>query len=220
MVLFTSLTVSNIIITLLRDNGKFVGHAETPPEQEIERTSPKLPEQTTKIDLPNQIKKVDLLKKEGFLTHVYPNGDKYTGKYIKIIHRNLVNTIIVLGNYTNGKKNGKGKLEFADGRYFEGFFVDDDINAGLMVWPKGSSYKGAISRNKFNGEGELTEENGNKYIGYWVNDELDGKGIFKSFDGASYEGDFKMGKYDGEGVYREKNGTTYTVLSILLVIYC
>jgi len=40
------------------------------------------------------------------------------------------------GNYMLGKKNGFGKLQFADSSFYEGQFKDNEIEGiGKYVWP-------------------------------------------------------------------------------------
>lgn len=48
-----------------------------------------------------------------------------------------------------GKKHGKGKLNFADGSYYNGEFSDNEIHGkGSYNWPDGRIYVGDWIKNK------------------------------------------------------------------------
>jgi hypothetical protein len=64
---------------------------------------------------------------------------------------------IFLGQYSDGKKNGSGKLMFADGSYYDGEFLANDIHGrGVYVWPDGKKYVGQWGKNKMHGKGSKT----------------------------------------------------------------
>jgi hypothetical protein len=45
------------------------------------------------------------------------------------------------GQYWEGKKNGKGKLNFADGSIYEGEFKMNEIcGSGIYIWKDGKKY--------------------------------------------------------------------------------
>jgi hypothetical protein len=48
-----------------------------------------------------------------------------------------------VGEWKNGKKEGKGKHVWADGDFYEGEWKDDRMEGkGKYVWPNGNIYKG------------------------------------------------------------------------------
>jgi hypothetical protein len=65
------------------------------------------------------------------------------------------------GEYKNGKKNGRGILDFSDGSKYEGNkiiinnsgeFVDNNIEgSGIYIWPDKRVYKGQWKNNKMHG---------------------------------------------------------------------
>ena len=84
-------------------------------------------------------------------------------------------------------KEGKGKKQYKDGRFFEG------------EW----------KNNKREGKGVLKLANGNVYEGEFRNDLFEGKGIYKWTSGKVYEGDWKSNKREGKGVLKLANGNVY-----------
>jgi len=86
-----------------------------------------------------------------------------------------------------GRKHGKGKYNWANGKTYEGDFQDG----------------------KFHGKGKLIKPNGEAYEGEWQNGIKHGKGKYTWADGDSYEGDFQDGKFHGKGKYTWSNVKTY-----------
>ena len=67
---------------------------------------------------------------------------------------------IFLGNYAEGKKNGIGKLYFADGSFYDGEFIANDIHGtGVYVWPDEKRYEGQWGKNKMHGNGSKQKKN-------------------------------------------------------------
>ena len=82
--------------------------------------------------------------------------------------------------------HGKGKYIFADGREYDGEWVN----------------------NKLHGKGRFKWPDGRTYTGEYLNDKKDGKGLFEWPDGKKYNGEWKNGKQHGEGyLYSVKNLT-------------
>lgn len=65
----------------------------------------------------------------------YPNGDHYKGETI------------------NGKRIGKGKLTCADGKVYEGIWVDDDLRHGKLTYKKTGHYEGFFRNLQLDGYG-------------------------------------------------------------------
>ena len=61
------------------------------------------------------------------------------------------------GTYLNGKKNGKGQLNFIDESKYRGEFLNNEITGiGEYYWNDGKIYKGEWKNNKMYGKGEIT----------------------------------------------------------------
>lgn len=80
---------------------------------------------------------------------------------------------IYLGYWKNDKPNGKGKLIYHKGDYYEGDFVDGKIE-GFGHY--------------------INEINGISYIGTWKNELQDGNGTEKWDNDTEYEGQYREGK--------------------------
>ena len=83
------------------------------------------------------------------------------------------------GEYIKGKYNGKGKLEFKDGSFYEGQFV----------------------KNKMHGYGKIFFKDGSIYQGNFKNNLRDGTGILRSTDGSQQRVIYQKGKF--KDVYTE-----------------
>ena len=138
------------------------------------------------------------------------------------------------GDFREGVKHGRGRLEFADGGYYEGPFVDDEIQGeGERVWADGRSYAGGFELGEMHGEGvyrlangsvyegpmrhnaregrgRLTTAEGNTYDGDWIRDKRHGAGVETiAATGERYEGDFADDSRHGVGASRNDAGDTY-----------
>ena len=70
--------------------------------------------------------------------------------------------------------HGFGKIEWADGRRYEGEYENDKKQGqGTFYWADGRKYVGSWKNGKQHGQGEYYLKNGDKKIGEWV----DGKRI-------------------------------------------
>jgi len=134
------------------------------------------------------------------------------------------------GETKDGKKHGRGTMNFTNGIY-EGDWQEDMMNGfGIFTFFSGSKYEGYFEKNLFHGQGTYTwadgkrfygdyrdgkrngygkqeYKNGNTYKGSWVNDKKEGKGnlYYKNCD--VYEGEWKNNKKDGFGILERKDGT-------------
>jgi hypothetical protein len=62
-----------------------------------------------------------------------------------------------VGEYLNGKKNGRGKMVYKDGSSYDGEWKDDMYNGyGTIKWSNGNSYVGYLVDNQMQGRGTLT----------------------------------------------------------------
>ena len=139
----------------------------------------------------------------------YPNGNG--------ILENYENSTKYNGDILNGKKEGKGKLEYKDGTIYEGDFKNDVYEGnGKLIFPNGRKYEGEFHDGKIKGKGKFTWEDGkiyegeyedfmkkgfgkfywneNKYYsGQWLNNKQHGKGTIH-YDGKEINGTFRFGK--------------------------
>jgi len=98
---------------------------------------------------------------DGRATASYPNKDTFVGEY------------------KDGKKNGKGCYTFASGAKYDGEYAD----------------------NKKQGLGTYNAPDGGKYVGYWFGDKRHGRGVYQYPSGDRYEGEWKNGTKHGKGSY-------------------
>ena len=151
----------------------------------------------------------DKYKYVGTFSDDYPNGNG--------ILENYENGTKYNGEILNGKKNGKGVLEFKDGTIYEGDFKNDAYEGmGVIKFPNNTKYEGEFHEGKIKGKGKFTWEDGkiyegeyedfmkkgfgkyywdeNKYyIGQWLNNKLHGKGTLH-YEGKEVNGTFRFGK--------------------------
>lgn len=97
--------------------------------------------------------------------------------------------LLFKGNYSNGKKNGKGFCVVQEGYIYEGNYVDD-VKQGL---------------------GKLTFPKGSVYIGEFSNDKMNGKGTYYFKPNEFWQGNFVDNKKHGMGVYTFPSGNTKNV---------
>ena len=105
------------------------------------------------------------------------------------------------GDFREGVKHGRGRLEFADGGYYEGPFVDDEIQGeGERVWADGRSYAGGFELGEMHGEGVYRLANGSVYEGPMRHNAREGRGRLTTAEGNTYDGDWIRDKRHGAGV--------------------
>ena len=139
-----------------------------------------------------------------------------------------------LGYWKNNKANGKGKLIYPQGDYYEGDFVDGKIEGfghyvnkltcisyigdwkndlqdgyGTEKWNNQTEYQGQYREGKKWGKGSIQFKDGSRYIGEFYSDQLHGKGRFIWNNGSEYEGNWRYNKMEGYGVYKGKDGKQY-----------
>lgn len=156
--------------------------------------------------LAKEIQKNESQVEQGQLEHLTPADQiseiEYKGAtYCGELHQNqphgkgkLVDQkMIYEGEFSNGLKEGFGRLTEIDCSIYEGeFHLDQKHGKGIMKFSNGNSYEGDFSNNKANGYGEYYYENSATYKGEWKDDLFHGKGIYSS-DETRYEGEFKLG---------------------------
>ena len=118
-----------------------------------------------------------------------------------------------VGEYRDGKPNGKGKLYYSENENglltYEGDFADGVRHGyGILIWDDGTRYEGNWVNNDWNGKGKIQYSNGTIYDGEWNNGEKTyGTEYYKS--GDKYIGHFYNGDFNGEGTYYYSGGDKY-----------
>jgi hypothetical protein len=124
-------------------------------------------------------------------TKVYPNGE-------------------YIGEFLNGKENGKGILHSAPGFRYEGDFKNGEkTGRGIYNLPDGEKYEGEFIKGELNGKGKYYYLNGNVYEGFWSRNKKEGQGTLLWADGSIYEGEWLNGKRNGKGKLTFKNGDIF-----------
>ncbi|MFW6016409.1 MAG: MORN repeat-containing protein [bacterium] len=124
--------------------------------------------------------------------YFYPDGSKY------------------IGEFKDGKPNGKGTISHSDGSVYEGEVKNGKRHGkGLFKFSDGGVYKGEYISNLRNGYGVHIYSNGNRYEGEFKDDYKHGQGVYRSVDGDVYNGEWKKGKRDGKCTVIFPNGARY-----------
>jgi hypothetical protein len=145
----------------------------------------------------------------------YKSGDSYFG-FIKLKLRNgkgkynFADGRIYEGDFLDDKFHGKGKFTWLDGDFYEGDFVDGKrTGKGKFTWPDGEIYEGDFVDGKYHGKGKLKFASGRIYEGDFVDGKRTGKGKITWPNGEIYEGDFVDGKRTGKGKHKFASGSIY-----------
>jgi len=132
---------------------------------------------------------------------VYPNGDIYDGEGINGD-----------GYAVLQKKNGKGKMKYANGDIYEGKWKDDKITGlGKMTFANGDVLqitKRAQKQSEFD-SGIMTCKNGDIIEGKWTNYNPIGKLKMTYKNGDIYQGSIHNNQRYGIGKYTYENGDVY-----------
>ncbi|CAF1066575.1 unnamed protein product [Rotaria sp. Silwood1] len=119
------------------------------------------------------------------------------------------------GEWKDGKKHGKGKMDYANGYKYIGDWVGDVATGeGIFMWTNDDQYEGQYQNGQRHGKGSYTYANGDKYTGGWFEDKKSGQGIFiwgstSAWVNNKYEGEFHNDQMHGYGTYSFANGDTY-----------
>ncbi|XP_018592023.1 MORN repeat-containing protein 1-like [Scleropages formosus] len=134
------------------------------------------------------------LLRDGFGVYVYPNSFfRYEGQW------------------RMGKKHGRGKFIMKDGSFYEGDFVDGEIEGnGVRYWARtGDSYSGQFHCGELHGFGVMEYGSGHRYEGQFSYGLREGHGVLSDKVGHRYEGSFHENKKHGEGKMKFRNGDRY-----------
>ena len=87
------------------------------------------------------------------------NGDRYKGMYLDgrpngigdmlykqsvVLDKNTVETAQYIGNFSAGKREGKGSMYWQDGSNFKGHWLNDQRLHGKMIMANGIVYEGGF----------------------------------------------------------------------------
>lgn len=110
------------------------------------------------------------------------------------------------GPLVDGKRQGKGRVEWSNGATYEGGFEDGLFSGtGRARSPRGDVYEGDFKQGLQFGKGRLTTIDGTVYVGEFSEGEINGEGRLDNGNGTVYEGGFKASLYHGRGRLIEPN---------------
>ena len=114
------------------------------------------------------------------------------------------------GTIRNGRKQEKGTYIWADGQRYEGDWVDDQQQGrGKLTFNNGDSYEGDFVRGERTGTGTFRQKSGESYTGQWVRGVREGNGIAEWANGQRYEGAWRGDRREGQGLMKFPDGGTY-----------
>ena len=155
---------------------------------------------------PNQIR----IKNEKDLNNIEIYEGEINNKNMKHGNGTLSNPHYVLkGTWRDDQFTGWGIKCMRNGEYFEGKFINGQLNGKGIYKYKNNIYKGDFVNNQRCGIGDLTTDKFH-YKGEFKNNKLEGQGQIDFFEeGQRYEGTFSDNKINGKGTYKWKNGDVY-----------
>ena len=111
------------------------------------------------------------------------------------------------GYWGNDKALGQGRMIHANGDVYEGFWMNDKQHGfGIYKHADGTVYNGNWRQDKEWGKGRETYPTGDRFTGDYVGGKKEGLGKFEWVDGSFYEGQYRNDTMDGEGTYVNKEG--------------
>ena len=115
--------------------------------------------------------------------------------------------IVFSGEFTCGKRNGRGLSTHRDGRSWEGIFANDIFKKGKYNdgnW----EYEGEFNERGFHGQGLLKYRDGQSLEGAWENNIL--KKAKYNFGNYEYEGGFDGWRsLHGQGILKHRDGRSW-----------
>ena len=114
------------------------------------------------------------------------------------------------GTIKNGRKQGKGTYVWADGQRYEGDWVDDQqLGKGKLTFANGDFYEGDFVNGERTGNGTFRQKSGDSYVGQWVRGIREGSGVAEWANGQRYEGAWRADRREGQGLMKFQDGGTY-----------
>ena len=117
-----------------------------------------------------------------------------------------------IGEWKNGKINGKGTIYWSTGEKLSGEFKNGNaFNCeGTLIYKSGK-YVGAIVEGLRTGYGKCYHNNGDYCEGEYHNGKLNGQGMYRWKDGSTWQGEFKDNQpWNGNGTWHYEDGTIKT----------
>ena len=124
----------------------------------------------------------------------YANGDIYEGEFERVGNSKTEDCKEL-------RRNGMGKMTYADGRVLECEWVDDypKMPGMEVINENGGKYIGEVNGKLKHGKGKYIWANGDVYEGDWVKGIRTGKGKYIWASGSVYEGDWIENLRTGKG---------------------
>jgi hypothetical protein len=127
---------------------------------------------------------------------------------------------VFTGSLRNDKPHGFGKMQYDDGRLYEGTtsrceyiyvcvvgLANDSISQNRLYY--GCCHTGDWKYGRWHGRGKAHFANGDVYQGQYLYDQRHGYGHYIWKDGRTYIGQFEQDQRQGRGLYRWPNGSWY-----------
>ena len=138
--------------------------------------------------------------KHGMGTSVYGNGTFYRGEYKKAswifgTYKDASYATVYIGEFNDGKYDGKGILKSKEGFIYTGEFKKDKFHGkGKKTNYDESEYEGEFEIGEYSGTGKLTSPNKkSSYLGEWKNNKRNGKGVITYLTGYTEVGTWLNG---------------------------
>jgi len=113
------------------------------------------------------------------------------------------------GDWKHGRWTGRGRLSNGDGDLYEGELRNDHKHGkGTMRFADGRVFVGDYINGQMI-EGEMTYQDGSTYKGSWVDGMRHGRGKCVFTDDSIYEGEFREGEFHGHGRMSWSDGGWY-----------
>mmetsp|Transcript_7257 Transcript_7257/g.14866 ORF Transcript_7257/g.14866 Transcript_7257/m.14866 type:complete len:725 (-) Transcript_7257:162-2336(-) len=113
------------------------------------------------------------------------------------------------GDWRHGRWTGQGRLSNGDGDFYEGGLKSDHKHGGgVMKFADGRIFEGEYINGQMV-EGKMTYQDGSTYTGGWVDGMRHGRGRCVFTDQSVYEGEFREGEFFGFGKMSWSDGGWY-----------
>ncbi|KAL7579949.1 hypothetical protein ACA910_004945 [Epithemia clementina (nom. ined.)] len=113
------------------------------------------------------------------------------------------------GDWRHGRWTGQGRLSNGDGDFYEGGLKSDHKHGrGVMKFADGRIFDGEYINGQMV-EGKMTYQDGSTYTGGWVDGMRHGRGRCVFTDQSVYEGEFREGEFFGYGKMSWSDGGWY-----------
>lgn len=171
---------------------------------------------------------------KGEITFISPNPrSTYSGPGIMIFSRQNSRSSCYIGNFTKGKRDGKGwrqmkgyiyiggyrndlkhgkaiMIKENDGQLiFDGNFHEDKMHGECFWKDVNHTFQGNINMQTYDGKCKIIYPNNDEFNGMMKNGSINGFGTLKYANGDQYEGQFVNNFMSGKGTYTWKSGESF-----------